>query len=194
MPLTSLPVQERRRFTRNDTPPRFAINLLQTDRAMTATGVNLSGGGLCLRLQEPVEVRSIVRLELTPGKRPVTCLGRVCWVIQRLDLREAPPFLYDVGVEFVDSPPMLRQLLAQQGIRVPPPSARPGRHRVLEPAAIRGRAYLPRLERLSGPLSRWHLVVSVDGVPCFSQRYPSERAALAGWTRFKRQQARTPKR
>ena len=33
-------------------------------------------------------------------------------------------------------------------------------------------------------------VVSVDGVPCFSEHYASERAATEGWTRFKRQQAR----
>jgi hypothetical protein len=172
----------------------LAINLLQTDRVMAATGVNLSGGGLCLRLQEPVEVRSIVRLEFAPSRRLVTCLGRVCWVIQRLDLREAPPFLYDVGIEFVNSPPLLRQLLARQGIRVATSSVPRSRHRAPEPAAIRGRAYLPRLEHLPGPLSRWHLVVSVDGVPCFSQRYPSERIALAGWARFKRQQARSARR
>jgi hypothetical protein len=200
MPLTPVSTQERRQFTRNDPPPRLAINLLQTDRSITATGVNFSGGGLCLRLQEPVEVRSVVRLELAPGRRSVTCLGRVCWVIQRLDLREGPPFLYDVGVEFVDPSPMLRQLLAQQGIRVASPIAKRGiRHRELGPAAIRGRVYLPRLERLSGPiragagpdqLPPWHLVVSVEGVACFSQRYPSERVALAGWARFKRQQAR----
>ena len=194
MPLTPVSTQERRRFTRNETPTRLAINLLQPDRAITATGVNLSGGGLCLRLQESVEVRSTVRLEFVPGRRSVTCLGRVCWVIQRLDLREAPPFLYDVGIEFVDAPPLLRQLLAQQGIRVATPSVQRGRQRALEPSAIRGRAYLPRLEHLPGPLSRWHLVVSVDGVPCFSQRYPSERTALAGWTRFKRQQARSARR
>jgi len=62
--------------------------------------------------------------------------------------------------------------------------------RILEPFLARGRDFTPRLERASSRPPRWHLVVSVDGVPCFSAHYPSERAAIAAWAKFKRQQAR----
>ena len=108
----------------------------------------------------------------------------------RLDLRNEPPFLYDIGIEFVDPPPMLRQLMAQSGMGASAGKKRPARERLLASWAVRGRTYLPQLERTPHQTMHWHLVVSVDGVPCFSERYPSERAALAAWARFKRQQAK----
>jgi hypothetical protein len=120
----------------------------------------------------------------------VRCTGRVAWVIQRLDLRERPPFLYDVGVEFVDPPPMLRQLMAQQGIALAALRGRSVRERPLASSVIRGRQFVPRLERASNHPLRWHLVVTVDGVPCFSHHYPSKRTAMAAWATFKRQQAK----
>ena len=130
MAVTSTPIQERRRSIRGEFPPRFGIELLNPQRSVPPDGVNVSEGGLCLRLQEVLEVRSLVRLQITPTtKAPhaVTCTGRVAWVIQRLDLRTAPPFLYDVGIEFVDPPAMLRHLVAQRGVRPPSPK-RPSAH------------------------------------------------------------------
>ncbi len=188
-------IQERRRFIRSPSGALFAINLLRPEGLTAVDSLNISQGGLCFRLSETLEVRSLVRLQLTPAgsgrpaPRPVRCTGRVAWVVQRLDLRTIPPFLYDVGVEFVDPPSTLRQLVAQQGVEVAPPTRGPAA-RALEPAAIRGRSFLPRLERTAASPARWHLVVSVDGAPCFSQHYPSQRAAVMGWNRFKRQQAR----
>jgi hypothetical protein len=200
-------VQEQRRFARQDGPPRLAINLLRTNQSIAADSINVSEGGLCLRLQQELEVRSLVRLQLTPSSSPsddrrqglsgraarsVTCTGRVAWVIQRLDLREGPPFLFDVGIEFVDPPAVLRQFMARQGIAVSgskPKAAPPLAVKHLDPAAIRGRGFVPRLERNARQIPPWHLVVTVDGVACFSERFASERAALAAWARFKRQQA-----
>ena len=117
------------------------------------------------------------------------CTARVAWVIQRLDLRDIPPFLYDVGIEFVDPPAVLRRLLARgAGLTVLRTQA--VRARTLESAVVRGRWFVPRLERESNHPPRWHLVISVDGVACFSARYPSERAAMLAWAQFKRRQAR----
>ena len=112
------------------------------------------------------------------------------WIIQRLDLRNTPPFLFDVGIEFMDPPPLLRQLMAQRGGILPRQKGRATQSKRLIVAVIRGREFVPRLERSSTRALRWHLVVSVDGVPCFSEHFPSERAAMAAWERFKRQQAR----
>lgn len=209
---STVSVQERRRFSRHDAVPRLAINLIRSRQSIAADNVNLSEGGLCLRLQEELEVRSLVQLHLTsagavshedrrPGERSVaarrgrsvTCTGRVAWVIQRLDLREAPPFLFDIGIEFVDPPPMLRQFMARQGIALAAPqstSRQAPLAKALDPSLIRGRSFVPRLERLVRQDLRWHLVVTVDGVPCFSERFATERTALDAWAKFKRQQAR----
>ena len=195
MALTSTSVQERRRFVRSEPPAHFAINLLQP--SLTAENVNVSEGGLCLRLRQMLEVRSLVQLQVTPGRtepprirRSVKCTGRVTWVMQRLDLRNAPPFFFDTGIEFVNPPPALRQFMARMGLELAAVKRTNTRERILERSVIRGREYAPRLERTSARSTRWHLVVSIDGVPCFSEHYPSERAALAGWTKFKRQHGR----
>ena len=186
---------ERRRFQRNGWPSRLAINLLEP-RASSINSINCSEAGLCLRLEELLEVRSLVRFELQPGhagagkpSRSVECTGRVAWVIQRLDLRTNPPFLYDVGIEFVDPPSFIRQWMANshQAVNAVKPAAAP---RAMDSAAIRGRVYVPRLERESTRPARWHLIVSVDGAPCFSARYASERAALLAWNQFQHQQAK----
>ena len=197
MALTPPPLKERRKFVRGEPPSRFAINLLQPHRAVAASYLNFSEGGLCLRLQEMLEVRSLVRLQLTPeggrsmrSVRPVECTGRVAWVIQRLDLRGMPPFLFDVGIEFVDPPRDFRHFLVQQGGSLAVPNGRLASEKSLEPSLIHGRRFVPRLERGPVPSRRWHLVVSVDGLPCFSGHYASQREAMTAWASFKRQQAK----
>ena len=193
MALTSTALAERRKFARQALPSRFTVRLLQANRP-AAEGVNVSEGGVCLRLRQMLEVRSLVRLLVTPanggrGRRPVRCTGRVTWVMQRLDIRGTPPFVFDTGIEFVDPPRSLWQVVVPGGAG-PPLQGRNTRSPKAAPTAIRGREYLPRLERGAGSPARWHLVILAEGVPCFSEHYPSERAALAGWARFKRQQAR----
>lgn len=177
---------------------------------MTINSVNLSEGGVCVRLddmQDPLEVRSLVRLQLTPTRvgmsesragdrssglrlsKRVECTGRVAWVIQRLDLRSTPPFSFDVGIEFVDPPHVLRQFLNQRS-EITPLKGRTVREKRLESAVIRGRHFIPRLEREPNHAPHWHLIVSVDGTPCFSGHYPSDRAAVTAWATFKRRQAK----
>ena len=188
-------IQERRKSLRSEGSQSVAISLLQAARAVPANNVNFSEDGLCLRVRETLEVRSLVRLRLTPRlQRPLQCTGRVMWVVQRLDLRTNPPFLFDVGIEFVDPPPVLRQFLARQGGRLKLTRAqlqRPAANKTLAPASLRGRQYVPLLSRApNAAVRRWHLVVNIDDVPCFSEHYASERAAVMAWGRFKRQQAR----
>ena len=199
MTATSVSVQqERRKFPRNDARPRCEINLLHPPRAIAAGSVNFSEGGLCLRLQEILEVRSLVRLQVTPESgggerthRPFQCTGRVRWVIQRLDLSDVPPFFYDVGIEFIDPPQVLRQLMAQYGVTAAVERAgRATRERSLASALVHGKEFVPRLERTSTRPLPWHLIITVDSTPCFSHHYASERVALIAWAHFKRQEAR----
>ena len=168
MTVTSIPAQERRKFSRDESHPSWEVNLLRSGHLVAADGMNFSKGGLCLRLQEVLEVRSVVRLQFTPARpgdgprrsgvrsgseekrvdeasgllkasRGLHCSGRVTWVIQRLDLRNAPPFVYDVGIEFVDPPPALRQFMTQGGGHQEAVKGRPVRLKTLAPAMIRGR-------------------------------------------------------
>ena len=198
MALTSALPQERRKFARNDSPPRFEINLLRPHGAIATNSVNVSAGGLCFRVEEPLEVRSLVQLQLTPGRirtvkgpRSLACKGRVAWVVQRLDLRPIPPFLFDVGIEFVNPPSVLRHFVAQQGHPLATLQGRPQRERTLEPSLIRGRHFIPRLRREADHTLHWHLIVSVDGTPCFSGHYATERAAITAWAKFQREQTKT---
>ena len=202
MPTISSTTQERRKTSRREGAPPLAINLMRSQGAVPAGSVNFSERGLCLRVRETLEVRSLVRLQLTPaksaaktrlGSKPLECMGRVTWVVQRMDLRHGPPFLFDVGIEFVDPSAPLRRVLLQQGLGLGATSraAKPrAGKKWLAAAPIQGREYLPMLERSIQPGQRWRLVVSVEGVPCFSEHYPSERAAAAGWNSLKRRLGR----
>jgi len=190
--MTKGAIQERRHSRRRTVARRVGIHLLHQRRSIAANGINVSEGGLCLRLEEELQVRSLVRLQFTPEKLPVgshlICRGRVAWVIQRLDLRPLPPFLFDVGIEFVDPPAMVRQFIARQGGDSAAAKEPLSRARVLETATVRGREFVPRLQRVTTASLPWHLIVTVDGLPCFSGHYPSERATLKAWAQFKREQ------
>ena len=153
--------------------------------------VNMSARGVCLRVQESLDINARLRLHLRDQgrKRPIAYHGRVTWVVQRLDLREAAPFIYDVGIEFVDPPNLLKRLAARLGLAHAAPAARNGAGPLLQPATIRTRLHVPQLTRERserGATTRWHLVITVDGAPCFSRRYASEHEALDAWRRFKR--------
>ena len=193
-------LQERRRFTRTGSSGRVAVSVLHPLTSNAPSSVNVSEGGLCLRLQDMLEIRSLVRLQLTQGEpgvrkeRSIECTGRVAWVVQRLDLRDNPPFLFDVGIEFVEPSRVVRQLLARGGEHRAVSQPRPVRMRTMELLTVHGRHFIPKLQRETNHALHWHLVVSVDGTPCFSGHYASERAAMAAWAKFRRQQIKSGKR
>ena len=153
---------------------------------LEGNSLNLSEGGIRLRLRGALEIRSRIRVRVfeTPSRKPLECAGQVAWVVQRMDLDDQPPFLYDVGVQFIDPPPRLRQFALRAGVTLKPVVTKPI---PIQPATISGRLYLPHLDH--EPAGSWHLVVWVEGVPCFSHRYPSQREALEGWTEFRKKTA-----
>ena len=190
---TNSAIQERRSFHRRALAKRFGVHLLHQQRAITANGINMSEGGLCLRIEEELQVRALVRLQFMTeklralqGGAHLHCKGRVAWIVQRLDLRPLPPFLFDVGIEFVDPPAAVRQFIARQAGALLNAKEPLPRLRVLEAASVRGRQFVPHLTRVPTASLPWHLVVTAEGVPCFSGHYASERAALEAWTQFKR--------
>ena len=195
MASVSATLQERRRFARAESGSRFRVDLVYPTRIPNVESVNAGGGGVCLRLQNALDVRSLVRLLMTPAAwrahrvKRVECMGRVAWISQRLDLRNAPPFLFDVGIELIEPSPLVRQLVAPRGKPAAAGAADARSRRELTPATFQSRHYVPRLERGTRPQPPWHLVVSVDGSACFSGRYASRAKALSAWATFKRGQA-----
>lgn len=186
--LTSVPTQERRTAPRVPFHGSVTLEVLDSTLRVETQAVNLSERGLCLRVQEALDINSRLRMQLRDlqRKRPLACQGRVSWVVQRLDLREAAPFIYDVGIEFVDPPDLLRRLASRLGLALVVPVARNGSGRTLQPAMIRSRLHVPRLTNEPGAAKRWHLVISIDDAPCFSRRYATSAEALEAWRRFKR--------
>ena len=187
-------IDDRRRSIRLGYQGRVELNVRGAPSQLVADSINFSEGGMCVRLGESIDVRASVILRLfEPARsRPLECAGRVAWIVQRLDLREQPPFVYDVGVEFTNPSGRLRQFASRMGVtlkaggRRQAPAGRGRADQLLEPVLIRGRRYHPRIRRETPPAGRWHLVVTVDDVPCFSQRFDSERQAVASWKQFKR--------
>lgn len=197
-------IQERRKIARVDfrgrveiaalTPPSAGRSPLvaASSELGPADSINLNEEGMCLRLQRELSIHAHVALRLfaEEHKRPFECTGRVAWVMQRLDLRDAPPFLYDIGVHFINPSSRLRGFASDLGLhmRAAGGSTASAKAR-LEPAMIRQRCYVPQVEQESTSPRRWHLVVTVDGAPCFSQRFASRREADDAWEDFQRRKA-----
>ncbi|MBI3312601.1 MAG: PilZ domain-containing protein, partial [Candidatus Omnitrophica bacterium] len=115
-------MRERRKISRVGFERRIELLIPKLQRCIQANSLNLSEGGLCLRIHETLEIRSSVMLRLfaQPRRKPLECKGRITWVVQRRDLRDAPPFLYDVGVEFIDPPARLRAIVSKVGLTLKP--------------------------------------------------------------------------
>jgi len=190
-------LKDRRQSTRAVWPADVAIHVLEPSGLAPIDHVNVSEGGLCLRLPAMLEVRSLIRFQLASGGAgtanrlwPTECTGRVAWVTQRLDLRNMPPYLFDIGVELVKPPRFLARLVSQkpQTGRENGEAASSTKH--LSAVTIRGRRLVPRIMRDGEKPTPWHFIVSVDDSPCFSRRFSSESAAFAAWQQFQRKQAR----
>jgi hypothetical protein len=161
---------ERRKHSRGIFAGRVQLARTPSD-VLDANPVNVSDAGICLRIKELLEVSSRVQVRLFASAKqpPRTCDGRVAWVVQRLDLRSSPPFLYDVGVEF------LKAAVAQTNGRLK-----------WEPIVVAQRRYTPSIQRDLAGGDPWHLVVRVDGAPCFAKRFGMLRDAREAWEKFQR--------
>ena len=199
MTINTLEQADRRRIPRSNFQRRVELQAPQLSGRVQANSMNLSEAGLCVRLQAALDIHAAVTLRLfaEPHVRPLQCDGKVTWVVQRLDLRDAPPFLYDVGVEFVNPPSRLRQLASRLGVTLKSSprlligvkgSLRRMAGGLLPSVLLHGRTYDALVQHEHRAESRWHLIIKADGVPCFSHRYETEDEALEAWKQFKRQE------
>ena len=184
--------QERRRKLRTPWYQRVELRLRESNAMVNASSLDVGEGGMRLRLSGDVSVNSRLTLRLFSGAadKPLECSGRVAWVVQRLDLRQLPPYIYDIGIEWVNPPEALRRVAAGAGSGAAIPKGHSHRIQHFGPVVIRERTYVAQLERESSLGEGWHLVVRADGAPCLSRRFGLEREAIDGWERFVRQRKR----
>jgi hypothetical protein len=76
--------------------------------------VNLSPGGLCLRVREPLDEGCPVELglQVPPSGPAIEGAGRVVWVSRRAASGAAPRF-WEVGIRFDGLAPALRRRIAR---------------------------------------------------------------------------------
>ncbi len=102
-PAAARPDRRNREFFRIDTRLSLSYileNEFSPDRPLQLYKVNLSGGGLRLRLAELPAMHSLVWLKLgLPGGPPLDCLGKVVWHGGQNS------FGWEVAMQFVDLGP-----------------------------------------------------------------------------------------
>jgi len=102
MPWTGM---DQRRFPR--VRQQCVVSLRQaTARHSIATSTeNVGVGGVCVLLDEGLDIFAPVDVELILGddQPPVACRGMVAWVVRRRELNRPP--LFDTGIEFVGLTP-----------------------------------------------------------------------------------------
>ena len=200
--LTSILDPERRQSLRLPYDGPVEVEPAGRGAWISGEGRDLSEGGLCVRLPERFDLHTVVRVRLVAerlraalqatvasiGRAPVECVGRVAWTTARMDLAPEPPYPYDIGIEFVKLPPLIRRQLTLTYERLQqrqPQSPSPR----LKPARIGGHVYDAVITREPTTDLPWHLVVRTESVPCYGARFQTAAKAAAGWDAFRRHRA-----
>jgi len=84
---------EQRRFVRAKFDCKIIIHAPKEHIIVSHTE-NIGAGGIMVIIDENLEVSSMVGLEIYLNGEPITCSGRVAWVVENQGR-------YDTGVEFV---------------------------------------------------------------------------------------------
>ena len=167
---------------------------------VTGEGRDLGEGGVSVRVNERLDLHTVVRMRLTPPRltdrraparraSALQCVGRVAWTTARMDLRAEPPYPYDMGIEFLQVPPFIKRQMTMVYRRLRQHQQAAPRAPRLRAAQIGRRFYVPSLSYDVAPQASWHLIVRIDGVPCYARRFASLNAAVAGWKAFRTEHA-----
>ena len=101
-------MEERRRFVRLDLKVEVSYWVLTSTDPLQTETTNMSGGGLCLMLNEPLPPRTPLAIEVRlPNRdRPVTCVGEVVWCEWVPPKGDVPPHRsVEIGVQFLKIDP-----------------------------------------------------------------------------------------
>ena len=100
-------MQERRKFVRLDLNVEVQWHKIAESSRAAADSVNvsknISGGGICLMVNEPVVVGDTLKLDIAlPENKSIRAIGRVAWVDTFEIIGGRREVKYEAGIEFVD--------------------------------------------------------------------------------------------
>ena len=116
---------DQRRFPRLQLGCVVSLRQASSRPAISAVTENIGIGGICVLLNQGLDIFAPVDLELAlnDGLSPVFCRGMIAWVVRRRELNR--PAVFDTGIEFVGLSPednaRLERVLAS--VPVPQPQA-----------------------------------------------------------------------
>ncbi|MFH1768883.1 MAG: PilZ domain-containing protein [Candidatus Omnitrophota bacterium] len=90
---------EKRRFPRVSLPCTIIIKSSQKE--FPSRTENISGGGIRIILEEPLEHATLVDIDLKLKEDvAVNCCGKIIWVVEKIHPDDKNARLYDVGIQF----------------------------------------------------------------------------------------------
>lgn len=94
----------RRKFPRASYLCKITLYSKEKPEVFSCHTDNLGQGGFCAVLNIPLKLFSLVGLEvsLDDSRPPLSCAGRVVWVVGRKEWDKSKPETFDTGIEFVD--------------------------------------------------------------------------------------------
>ncbi len=94
-----------RRFPRVQSRCVVTVRQRGATSAISTVTENIGVGGVCVLLDQGIDIFSLVELELTleEGKPPIRSQGTVVWVVRQRELKKKQNF--DTGIEFTTLSP-----------------------------------------------------------------------------------------
>ena len=92
---------EKRRFVRANFPCKIVI-YTPTQHILASHTENIGAGGVRVIIEQKLEISSNVGLEIYLEKEPITCKGKIVWVVEKVNPISKKSFLFDTGLEFID--------------------------------------------------------------------------------------------
>ena len=94
-----------RRFPRVQSRCILKVRQQGATSAISAVTENIGIGGVCVLLDQGIDIFSPVELDLTmeDGKPPIRSQGTVVWVVRQRELKKKQAF--DTGIEFTNLSP-----------------------------------------------------------------------------------------
>ena len=93
-----------RKFPRAEYKCNLRLLRKRYSPGMDAYTSNIGAGGICVVLEDPLELFEDVEIELyvKEGQRPVSCTGTIVWVVRSGQPGKGRNAGYDTGIEFLN--------------------------------------------------------------------------------------------
>lgn len=104
-------MDERRRYVRLDTRLKITYTILNKEKtdAQNSEAKDISGGGICIFLAEPLPSQTLLKLEISllDDPPPITCVGKIIWVeeFSVIEGGRKEKNRYEAGIAFTEIDP-----------------------------------------------------------------------------------------